>query len=89
MAPSESNPKPPVEVREAVAAHYERRGRRADVEGFGAMGAMCQLYAAKARAGHSNPLTRRVERIMRGHVTRYDMMPVGQQVDMLHLMARG
>jgi len=89
MAPSESNPEPSAEVREAVATHYERRGRRAHAEGFGAMGAMCQLWAAKTRAGHTNPLTRRVERIIRRRQSRYDQMPVGQQVDMLHLMARG
>ena len=45
---------------ERVALHYERKSLR----NIGALAPMCALWAEKARNGRSNPLIRRVERIM-------------------------
>jgi len=50
-------------VAERVAAHYERRAVKAD----GTVWAYWyRLWADKARSGHQNPLTRRLERMARG-----------------------
>ena len=45
---------------ESVALHYERKATRVQ----GALSSMCLIWADKARAGRSNPLVRRVARIM-------------------------
>lgn len=45
---------------ERVALHYDRKSLR----NIGAMGPMCGLWAEKARAGRSNPLVRRVQRLI-------------------------
>jgi len=53
-------------IREGIAQHYERKSKR--------VAAACasiwmQRFADKARAGHSNAFTRRVERMASRHVT--------------------